>query len=145
MEHSELTCLNENESAVILQIPASHPLFRRLADLGPGTIVITGVRTGAEEIGNLAYDVKTGEICRCMRPAREGIFYGTGDILASSLAALLVRGATVPQALTTATLLTDDSIRRSLCHDTPRRFGVDFEGALPAYLKRVEDIFKTEG
>jgi hypothetical protein len=26
-------------------------------------------------------------------------------------------------------------------HDTPRRFGVDFEGALPGYVRRVERLF----
>lgn len=152
--HADVITPNITEAALLAGMDYHHAahgetylrtLFKRLADLGPKTIVITGVRTGETEIGNLAYDVKTGEICRCMRPAREGVFYGTGDILASALAALLVRGATVPQALTAATLLTDDSIERSLHHDTPRRFGVDFEGALPAYIRRVEEIFNTEG
>ena len=42
-----------------------------------------------------------------------------------------------------ATALTDESICRSLWRDTPRRFGVDFEGALPAYIRRVEKIFEA--
>lgn len=150
--HADVITPNITEAALLAGIDYQHEahgevylrsLFGRLADLGPRTIVITGVRAGGE-IGNLAYDVSTGELFRCMRPSHEGVFYGTGDILASSLAALLVRGASISQALTTATLLTDDSIRRSLRHDTPRRFGVDFEGALPAYFRRVEEIFGTE-
>ena len=71
------------------------------------------------------------------------MFYGTGDVFASALAALLVRGAPLSAALETATALTDESICRSLWRDTPRRFGVDFEGALPAYIRRVEKIFEA--
>ena len=83
------------------------------------------------------------EMHASMRPAHPGVFYGTGDVFASALAALLVRGAPLSAALETATALTDESICRSLWRDTPRRFGVDFEGALPAYIRRVEKIFEA--
>lgn len=117
-------------------------LFDLLGALGPGIATITGVRPEPGRIGNMACDYRTGSVCACMRPVRPGVFYGTGDIFASSLAALLVRGASLPQALETATMLTDESIARSLKRDTPRRFGVDFEGALPQYVSRVEKIFR---
>ena len=116
-------------------------LLYALSELGPRIVTITGVRAQGR-IGNAALDVRTGEICHCLRPSHPGLFYGTGDIFASSLAALLVRGATLRDALETATALTDDSIARSLRHDTPRRFGVDFEGALPAYIRRVGNLFE---
>ncbi len=115
-------------------------MFDLLAAMGPRMIAITGVRSGGM-IGNAAYDAQTGETFRALRPMHEGLFYGTGDIFASSLAALLVRGASLPSALEIATALTDDSIARSLRHDTPRRFGVDFEGALPSYMDRVRNLF----
>lgn len=117
-------------------------LFDLLGALGPGIATITGVRPEPGRIGNMACDYRTGNVCACMRPVHPGVFYGTGDIFASSLAALLVRGASLPQALETATMLTDESIARSLKRDTPRRFGVDFEGALPQYVSRVEKIFR---
>lgn len=118
-------------------------MFEMLAAMGPRMITITGIRSG-DMIGNAAYDAQTGETFRALRPMHEGLFYGTGDIFASSLAALLVRGATLSSALETATALTDDSISRSLRHDVPRRFGVDFEGALPAYIDRVRNLFLTK-
>lgn len=118
-------------------------MFELLAALGPRMIVITGVRVG-EMIGNVSFQTETGATFQALRPMHEGLFYGTGDIFASSLAALLVRGAPLRTALETATLLTDDSIARSLRHDTPRRFGVDFEGALPAYIRRVGNLFPDD-
>lgn len=117
-----------------------HRMFESLAAMGPRMITITGVRSG-DMIGNVAFDAQTGEIFRALRPMHDGLFYGTGDIFASSLAALLVRGASLSDALEIATALTDDSIARSIRHDTPRRFGVDFEGALPAYIDRVRNLF----
>ena len=140
---------NITEAALLAGIPYTpdghdeaflRGLFAALSELGPRQIVVTGVRAG-DRIGNAAYDVATGKTHLCLRPSHPGLFYGTGDIFASSLAALLVRGASLFQAVDTATLLTDDSIARSLHHDTPRRFGVDFEGALPAYVRRVGNLF----
>ncbi len=118
-------------------------MFNALAALGPRMITITGIRAEGM-IGNVAFHAGTGETFCALRPMHEGLFYGTGDIFASSLAALLVRGASLQSALETATALTDDSIARSLRHDTPRRFGVDFEGALPAYLLRVRNLFPDD-
>lgn len=115
-------------------------LFDALSQLGPYTVTITGVRSDGR-IGNAAFDARSGEMHLCLRESHPGAFYGTGDIFASSLAALLVRGASLQQALEAATALTDESILRTLCHDTPRRFGVDFEGALPAYIRRVRNLF----
>lgn len=117
-------------------------LFDALGALGPGVVTITGVRPEPGVIGNVACDCRTGAVYSSMRPAHPGLFYGTGDVFASALAALLVRGAPLPQALETATALTDESICRSLLHDTPRHYGVDFEGALPQYVRRVEKIFR---
>lgn len=118
-------------------------MFHMLSDLGPRMIAITGIRAGGM-IGNVAYDAETGESFRALRPMHDGLFYGTGDLFASSLAALLVRGASLRSALEIATALTDDSIALSLQLDTPRRFGVNFESALPAYIDRVRNLFLSD-
>ena len=110
---------------------------------GAGVVTVTGVRPQPDVIGNVACDCRTGEMYASMRPAHPGLFYGTGDVFASALSGLLVRGAPLSDALETATALTDESICRSLWRDTPRHFGVDFEGALPAYIRRVEKIFEA--
>lgn len=116
-------------------------ILERLCRLGPRRVVITGVRPPEGGVGNLAFDRESGGTFLAMRPASEGVFYGTGDLFASALAALLVRGAGLKDALETANALVDESIRRTEMRGTPRRFGVDFEGALPAYVRRVQEIF----
>ena len=97
-------------------------------------------------MGNLALDCKTGERYAALGPEREGIYYGGGDIFASALAALLVRGAALRPALELASSLVEESVARSLLRpERPRRFGMDFEGALPAYVRKVEALFAGTG
>ena len=116
-------------------------LFRGLEGLGPRVAAITGVHPSANEIGTVVRDFTTGESFSAMAPALAGVFYGTGDIFASAFAALLVRGAGAGQALEAASALVRGSIERSFLRDTPRPWGVDFEGVLPDYIRRVEAIF----
>ena len=66
-------------------------LFQALGALGAGIVTVTGVRPQPDVIGNVACDCRTGEMHVSMRPAHPGVFYGTGDVFASALAALLVR------------------------------------------------------
>ena len=141
---------NVTEAALLADLEYRHEghdeaylrrLCEKLAALGAKTVVITGVRPEKGKIGNLAYDAGTDHLRVCVHDAHPGLFYGTGDIFASSLAALLVRGAGLDDALRVASDFTDACICRSLRHDTPRHFGVDFEGALPDYSRAVEALF----
>ena len=152
LSRADVITPNVTEAALLAGLPyepGTHSdaylaqLFQALGALGAGIVTVTGVRPQPDVIGNVACDCRTGEMHVSMRPAHPGVFYGTGDVFASALAALLVRGAPLSAALETATALTDESICRSLWRDTPRRFGVDFEGALPAYIRRVEKIFEA--
>ena len=118
-------------------------LLKQLTGLGCKTAVLTGVSFAPGQIGAMAYDAATDTYASYFNEKLPVSFHGTGDVFASALAALLVRGAPLSAALETATALTDESICRSLWRDTPRRFGVDFEGALPAYVRRVEKIFEA--
>lgn len=116
-------------------------LLRELSALGSAAIALTGVHLSEEEIGNAALDCKSGDSFFSMRPAHDGMFYGTGDLFASAMAALLVRNVPLERALTLATTLVDNSIARSVLRGGDRRFGVDFEGALPRFIRDVESLF----
>lgn len=139
---------NITEAALLAGVPyraAPHDrdyletLMACLASLGPRVVAITGVRPRS---GGIGYAVRCpeGEFFR-ISAARDGMFYGTGDLFASAFSALLVRGAGVESALPAAAALVEESVRRTEARGTPRRFGVDFEGALPAYLQAVNRIF----
>lgn len=141
---------NVTEAALLSGVeyrPAPHDrayiekILSGLSDLGTDIIAVTGVHTAEDQIGVIVLDRKTGEEYSAMHCARPGIFYGAGDIFASAFAALIVRGASVDKALEAASSLVAESAERSNMRDTPRRFGMDFEGALPGYMRMVEEIF----
>lgn len=106
-----------------------------------GVIAITGVRPQKDKVGVVAIDTRTGERCVAVRALSPGVFYGTGDIFASAFAALTIRGASLSNATETALSLVSDSIDRTVRRGTPRRFGVDFEGAINNYVNRVSGLF----
>ncbi len=104
-------------------------------------VAITGVHPSDGVIGTVVRDRVTGESRSAMSRAYPGMFYGTGDIFTSALSAMLVRGAGVGDALDAASALVRESIERTYERGTPRPYGVDFEGTLPEYVRRVEEIF----
>jgi len=141
---------NITEAALLSDVPYKEgphdeeylsSLVEGLRGLCSGIIAITGVRPDSERVGVYALDTKTGESCLSVRKAKQGVFCGTGDIFASSFAALMLRGASLKDAAETAISLVGESIDRTVERGTPRRNGVDFEGALPSYIRRVSDLF----
>jgi len=116
-------------------------LLSGLEKLCSGIIAITGVCPDENNVGVFAFDTQTGEKCLAVRPVREGVFYGTGDIFASSFASLILRGAGLRDAAETAISLVGDSIDSTAERGTDRRNGVAFESALPNYIKKVAKLF----
>lgn len=116
-------------------------LVNGLSRLCGGIIAITGVCPEKDSVGVFAINTQSGEKSLLVRPAKEGVFYGTGDIFASSFAALMLRGARLNDAAETAISLVSAAIERTVARGTPRRNGVDFEGSLPDYIKSVSELF----
>ena len=116
-------------------------LLAKLSRLGPRIVAITGVSPDAEHVGIVAKDNATGKTCRYMNKAREGMFHGSGDVFASSFAALLTRGADMETALCLAEAFVSDCVERTEKRNIPRHYGLDFESALPGYIKNVEKSF----
>lgn len=116
-------------------------LIEKLAALGPKTVAITGVSLEKGKVGVVAKNMENGKLCAVMNDAKDGVFHGAGDVFASSFAALLTRGADLQTALETAEKFVADCIERTEKRGTPRHYGLDFESALPGYIKSLEKIF----
>lgn len=137
---------NVTEAAFLLDMPYEEgphspeyvdSLLTGLCGLCPGVIAITGIRPDAGTVGVAALDPVSKRRFTSVRPHAQGVFYGAGDIFASSFAALIVRGAALEQAVDTALSLVSDSIAHTALRSLPRRFGTDFESSLPAYIEAV--------
>ncbi len=119
-------------------------LLTRLSKICHGIIALTGVCPDEETIGTCAYNQQTGEKHLAVRPLRPGTFHGAGDLFASAFSALMLRGASLKDAAEAATVLVGESIDRTVKRDTPRRNGVDFEGAMAKYILQVAKLFDEE-
>lgn len=139
---------NMTEAALLTGLPympAPHgkeyiaKLIQGLLNLGAKTVALTGVSPEEGVVGN-AIAREGEEPFYSLRPARAGVFYGTGDLFASALSALLVLGVDEKGALEAATELVDNSVHRTIERGTERRYGVDFEGALRQFADRTEQL-----
>ena len=99
-------------------------------------VVLTGVeREGL--LGAAAYDAQTGCFSFAGKPTLPGIFYGTGDVLASALLAGLLRDKPLEAAVELAVSFTYESMLHTLDNGLPLRYGVAFEQAIPMLVNAL--------
>jgi pyridoxine kinase len=140
---------NVTEAALLTQSPYrdgpctpeyAGELLERLARLGPGKIVLTGVSPDASgrSIGAASYDAKSGEIRHHFAARCCGHYHGTGDVFASVLVGALTRGHKLYSAAELAVDFTAQCIERTQKAATDRRFGVDFESGLAGLAQSMQ-------
>ncbi len=102
-------------------------LARRLAGLGPKTVVLTGLDCVPGQATNLIYHAGNGSVVFQSQPRLPGRFHGTGDLFAAALLGRLMNGDPLEQAAETAGAFVAAAIRRT---DPGHSYGVQFEGCL---------------
>jgi pyridoxine kinase len=118
--------------------PYIQDLLKKLSDIGPGRIVLTGVFLDDSRLGAATYDRTTGEVACLLADRIPGYFHGTGDVFGSALLAALLNGFSLPDATRIAVNFTVASIRRTFEAQTDIRFGVNFEQSIPGFLKELK-------
>lgn len=113
-------------------------ILRKLAALGCKTAVLTGVSFEAGKIGVMSYNSETGEYFSYFRERIPESFHGTGDVYASTFLGALMRGRSVEDALMIATDFTVESIKATLDSSPDRKYGVNFESAVPYLVSRMD-------
>lgn len=102
-----------------------------LEALGGKTVVLTGVKSGENEIG--AAVRHCGVIRNVFHPKLGGSFHGTGDIFASTFSGAIARGESVVKAAEIAGEFTCKCIAHTV--KAPAHwYGVKFETALPELM-----------
>lgn len=149
-QHADIITPNMTEAFLMLNEPYQEgpysstfiaSLVKRLADLGPKLIVLTGVflNGNESEIGVAAYERQSGHITYRFAPKIAGIYHGTGDIFASSLLAALLNAKPLEEAVSIAIEFTVNSIKRTLAAGSDVRYGVNFEAGLVQLGQRLSD------
>ncbi len=102
----------------------------RLSELGPKTVVITGVHLADMTVNNVGYDSQTHSFWRMQCRLMPQNYPGTGDIFASILVGAMVNGDSLPLAMEQATRFLEIAIKATYSYGTDPRHGVSFEPML---------------
>ena len=113
-------------------------MLKKLSDLGPKKVVLTGVFFSEEELGAATYDTTTGEIAYALEKRIPGHFHGTGDVFGSALLSALLNGFSLNDSAAIAARFTTSAIKKTADAGTDVRFGVNFEQSIPAFLKDLD-------
>ena len=112
-------------------------LLKRLSGLGAKNTVLTGVSFASDQVGVMGYDVEKNEYFSYFHPRLNASFNGTGDLFASTLTGAYVRGCSLLESLTIAADFTAQCVELTLQNPDHVFYGVEFERALPALVKRL--------
>ena len=110
-------------------------LLKKLSNLGPKKVVLTGVFFNDEELGAATYDAITGEVDYVFEKRILGHFHGTGDVFGSALLSALLNDFSLSESAAIAARFTTFAIKKTADAGTDVHFGVNFEQCIPAFLK----------
>ena len=145
---ADLIMPNLTEASFMLNIPYREVydeeyiknILCKLAELGSKCIAITGVSFRDSQIGVYIFDSVSNKFYSYFNEKFPVIFHGTGDIYASSALGAYMRGMNIPDSLSLAVDYTLECIKCTMNDPDRRTYGVNFEEALPMYIKRLQKI-----
>ncbi|MCL2416116.1 MAG: pyridoxamine kinase [Defluviitaleaceae bacterium] len=112
-------------------------LLKKLSELGPKQVVLTGVWFEPSKLGAATYDATTDSVHYALGNRIEGYFHGTGDVFGSALLSGLLNGFALNDAAQIAVDYVADCIKKTVEANQERRYGVCFEKALPGLIKSL--------
>ena len=142
---ADLVVPNITEAAFMLGVPYTPDydedyikwLLRELTGLGCPRAALTGISFEEDKIGVYYYDSTTDEYFSYFNEKLPVAYHGTGDIYASAALGAIMSGMSIPDALSVAVDFTLESMRETEKDENRRFYGVNFESALPYYVKRI--------
>ena len=142
---ADLVVPNLTEASFMLGIPYNpdydedyiKEILKKLTELGAKSAALTGISFKDDEIGVYYYDGESGEYYSYFNEKLPVSFHGTGDIYASATVGAMMRGFSVPEALSIAVDFTLLTMKKTLADKDHRFYGVNFEEALPYYIERI--------
>ncbi|MBQ3356523.1 MAG: pyridoxamine kinase [Oscillospiraceae bacterium] len=111
-------------------------LLEKLLLLGAKTAIVTGIRMDENHMGVAAMDA-AGRFSLHNTEFIPSVFYGTGDLFASTCAGALTLGMPAPAAIALAADYVVKTIRVTAQDSDARWYGVNFEQTLPYLMARL--------
>ncbi|GHT11992.1 pyridoxal kinase [Bacteroidia bacterium] len=146
-EKADIIVPNFTEAALLIGEPYNpgpyteqyvEDMLKKLSDLGPKKVVLTGVFFNDTELGAATYDAVTGEIAYSLEKRIPGYYHGTGDVFGSALLAAILNDFPLSEAASIAVHFTASAIQKTAQAGTDIRFGVNFEQSIPEFLKNLK-------
>lgn len=142
---ADLIVPNITEAAFMLGVPYTPNydedyikwLLRELTGLGCPRAALTGISFEEDKIGVYYYDSTIDEYFSYFNEKLPVAYHGTGDVYASAALGAIMSGMSIPDALSVAVDFTLESMRETEKDENRRFYGVNFESALPYYVKRI--------
>ena len=118
-------------------------LLEKLLKLGPRTAIITGIRPDERHmcVATMSAD---GNLSLHQTDYYPAVFYGTGDLFASTCVGALTLGIPAEKAIATAADYVLETIRVTAADPEARWYGVNFEETLPYLMMLIGRLPKTE-
>lgn len=116
-------------------------LCKKLSDLGPSKIILTGVKK-ENQIGAVWYDKKTQEFNSYFHDLLAYSSHGTGDVFSSVLSAMLTLRKDLKTAIQNACDFTFQCMKVTEPDRKWHHYGVQFEKCIPALIEMIADTEK---
>lgn len=135
---ADLLLPNVTEAALLLNRPyLAEPTLEQAQEMTQALseryharqVVMTGIPLG-NSMGVFCYDAAAREHALLTTPYLPHVFYGTGDVFASALVGLMLRGMPLVAACRATVDFVYEAILHTLDNGLPLRYGVAFEQAL---------------
>lgn len=127
--------LDEPYEAGPLSPAKAQSLCARLCDMGPKSVVITGISTHASTIGAAAFDSAEKHFTLHEMPCIPNVWHGTGDIFSSVLLGAIMQKRPLHDAAALAVQFIYRCIASAHQRGADPRYGVDFERQLPYLME----------
>lgn len=143
---ADLVVPNITEASFMLGIPCNpnydeeyiKSLLKQLTTLGCPRAALTGISFSDSEIGVYYYDSITDTYFKYFNEKLPVSYHGTGDTYASAALGAIMRGIPIERSLAIAVDFTLECMKKTEEDPTHRFYGVNFEYALPYYIKLIE-------
>ncbi len=112
-------------------------LLKKLTELGCPHAALTGISFSDDKIGVYYYNSIDGIYYSYFNEKLPISYHGTGDIYASAALGAMMRGISFEDSLAIAVDFTLECMKETLKDENHRFYGVNFESALPYYIKAV--------
>lgn len=133
---TEACFLTETEySGEEISIESAKELLKKLFEISGGSVVLTGVEK-TDSMVNIIYD--GNDFVSCDIPREKRYFSGTGDIFASVVCAMVLKGKSLSEAVGTAGKFISSALKYTVDSGAPLTEGVIFEPLLCTLGERTE-------